>query len=190
MHTVRVWDPVVRLGHWLLVAAVAAAWFTRHSAGSWHEIVGYASLAIVGLRLVWGAIGSRYARFSGFVVAPRATLAYARQVWRRREPRHLGHNPLGGWMVVALAVLVILVGASGWLYTTDRFWGIAWVEAVHLWLTYLLFALVALHVAGVLYASLRHRENLVAAMIHGRKRGTDVAADASADERQDDRSHV
>ena len=178
---VRVWDPVVRFGHWLLVSAVVIAWFTRHVGGSWHEIVGYVSLAVVGGRLLWGAVGSRHARFRDFLETPRDTLGYARQVWHRREPRHLGHNPLGGYMVVALVVTVIVVGASGWLYTTDRFWGIAWVEALHLWSTYTLFGLAALHVAGVLYASFRHRENLVAAMIHGRKRGgNDVPGDQPA----------
>ena len=91
----------------------------------------------------------------------------------RREPRYLGHNPLGGWMIVALLLMVGLVGASGWLYTTDRFWGVAWVEELHEQLSNLLLILVALHVAGVLYASYRHRENLIAAMIHGRKREHD-----------------
>ena len=72
-------------------------------------------------------------------------------------------------MVVALLVMVTLVGASGWLYTTDRYWGVEWVETLHDALANVLFALVGLHVAGVLYASVRHRENLIGAMFHGRK---------------------
>lgn len=165
-----VWDPLVRAGHWLLVVSVAAAWFTRHGGGVWHEITGYASLGIVGVRLLWGVYGTRYARFGEFVRGPRTTLRYVRRMMRASEPRHIGHNPLGGWMVIALVVTVMLVGLSGWLYTTDRFWGIAWVGNLHEWLTDLLLVLVALHVGGVLYASWRHRDNLVAAMIHGRKR--------------------
>jgi cytochrome b len=89
---------------------------------------------------------------------------------RRREPRHLGHNPLGGWMTVILLLTVALVGLSGWLYTTDRFWGVEWVERLHSTLADALLALAAVHVAGAIYASFRHRENLVAAMVHGRKR--------------------
>lgn len=166
---VYVWDPLVRAGHWLLVAAVAAAWFTRHGGGIWHDVTGYVALAIVALRLLWGRFGSRHARFGDFLRGPRATWRYARQMMRRAEPPHVGHNPLGGWMIVALLVTVALVSLSGWLYTTDRFWGVAWVEAVHSLLADALLVLVAVHVAGVLYASWRHRENLVAAMIHGRK---------------------
>jgi cytochrome b len=175
--TIRVWDPLVRGGHWLLALSVLFAWLTRHSPGHWHEWIGYASLAIIAVRLVWGWRGAQHARFADFVRGPRATLAYTRALLRGREPRMLGHNPLGGWMVVALLATVTLVGASGWLYTTDRFWGVEWVENLHSWLANALWALVGLHVAGVLYTSFRHRENLVAAMLHGRKPAADCPPD-------------
>jgi cytochrome b len=168
--TERVWDPLVRIGHWLLALSVLTAWLTRHSPGRWHEWIGYASLAIVAVRLLWGWRGSRYARFADFLRSPRDTLTYAHAMLRGREPRSIGHNPLGGWMIVALLVMVTLVGASGWLYTTDRYWGVEWVETLHDALANVLFALVGLHVAGVLYGSVRHRENLIAAMLHGRKK--------------------
>ena len=167
---VRVWDPLVRILHWTLVATVAAAWVTQEGAGRVHEWIGYAALAIVGLRIVWGIAGSRYARFSQFVRRPVPTIDYFREVLRGSEPRHLGHNPLGAWMIVALIANVALVGASGWLYTTDRYWGVEWVEELHEAFANALLVLVALHVAGVVLTSLRQRENLVAAMIHGRKR--------------------
>jgi cytochrome b len=167
---VPVWDPLVRIGHWALVATVAGAWLTRHGGGALHEWLGYASAAIVVLRIVWGFAGPRRARFADFVRAPRATLAYAQAVLAGREPRYLGHNPLGGWMIVTLLVAVAAIDASGWLYTTDRFWGVEWVETLHATLTNVLLALVAAHVAGVVLASRRHRENLAAAMIHGSKR--------------------
>lgn len=167
---VRVWDPVVRILHWALAASIAAAWMTRHGGGVWHERIGYASLLIVALRLAWGWIGPRYARFGQFVHAPSATLRYAGQVFARKEARHVGHNPLGGWMILALLSTAALSGLSGWLYITDAYWGIEWVEDLHEALAILLLALVALHAAGVAAASWRHRENLVAAMIHGRKR--------------------
>jgi cytochrome b len=166
----NVWDPVVRIGHWLLVSSVAGAWLTR-GPGDWHVRIGYVALAVVAVRLVWGWIGPARARFREFVLSPAVTLLYARQVLAGTERRHLGHNPLGGWMIVALLLDVALVGVTGWMFTTDRYWGVQWVERLHELLADALLVLVALHVSGVLYASWRHRENLVAAMIHGRKRG-------------------
>jgi len=167
---VPVWDLAVRVLHWSLVLSVATAWLTRHSPGRWHEWLGYGTLAIVAARVVWGFLGSRYARFADFVRPARVTAGYARDVFSGREARFIGHNPLGGWMVVALLTMVTLVGFTGWLYTTDRFWGIAWVEEVHETLSDVLFAFVALHILGVLFTSRKHSENLVAAMLHGRKR--------------------
>ena len=131
--TILVWDPIVRVGHWLLALTVLFAWLTRHSPGLWHEWIGYASLAIVAVRLVWGLRASGHARFADFVRGPRDTLSYARALLSGREPRTIGHNPLGGWMIVAMLVTATIVGVSGWLYTTDRFWGVEWVESVHRW---------------------------------------------------------
>lgn len=171
--TVKVWDPFVRVGHWLLMAGVAAAWLTREGWGTTHEYIGYGALAIVVLRIVWGFIGSAHARFGDFVRAPAATLRYAAQALRGREPRHLGHNPLGAWMILALLLVTAATAASGWLYTTDRYWGVEWVEELHSTLADLLLVLAALHIAGVLAASVRHRENLIGSMVHGRKRVED-----------------
>jgi cytochrome b len=164
---VKVWDPLVRIGHWTLVAATVGAWLTH---GKWHEWLGYAVLAVVAVRIVWGFVGASYARFAQFVPPPAATLGYGKQVLAGHEPRHIGHNPLGGWMIVMLLTTITGICITGWLYTTDKFWGIAWVEDLHTGLTNVLIALVALHIAGVIFSSLRHGENLVAAMVHGRKR--------------------
>lgn len=165
----RVWDPLLRLLHWLLLATLVASWFTRHSPGRIHEWVGYAALAVVVLRLVWGFVGPRHARFSDFLRSPAITMRYLSAALAGGAARYLGHNPLGGWMTVILLATVALIAVSGWLYTTDRFWGIAWVGNTHLWLTYVLMGLVALHLLGVLWTSIKTRENLVAAMLHGRK---------------------
>lgn len=162
----KVWDLLVRAAHWSLVAAVAGAWFTGEAL---HEWLGYAALGIVALRIVWGVIGSEYARFRQFVLGPAATLAYARAFAAGVAPRYLGHNPLGGWMIVVLLGTVALTCASGWLSITDRFWGVAWVQDTHAFLADALVALAAVHVAGVIHASLRHRENLVGAMVTGHK---------------------
>jgi cytochrome b len=168
--TVPVWDLAVRVLHWSLLLTVAAAWLTRHSPGRWHEWLGYSTLAIVAARLAWGFIGAGYARFAEFVRPAAVTVAYTRDVIAGREARYIGHNPLGGWMVLALLGLVVLVGLTGWLYTTDRFWGVPWVEELHETLSDVLFAFVGLHILGVVFTSVRHRENLPGAMLHGRKR--------------------
>lgn len=166
----KVWDPLVRVFHWTLVLAVIVAWLTRHGGGVWHEWIGYAALALIAFRLAWGCTGPRYARFAQFMRSPAATLAYSRSVLAGSEPRHLGHNPLGAWMIVALLGATAAAGITGWLYTTDRFWGLEWMEDLHEASAIAVLALAAVHVAGVLFSSWRHRENLVAAMLHGRKR--------------------
>ena len=176
--SLRVWDPLVRILHWTLAVSIALAWFTRAGFGRWHEAIGYVSLAAVGLRVVWGATGPRYARFMQFVRSPSAALRYTALVLQRRAPRYIGHNPLGGWMVLALIASVVAVGVTGWLYTTDAYWGEAWLEALHDACAKVVLVLVALHVAGVVVTSILHKENLVGAMIHGRKhppRQADVA---------------
>jgi cytochrome b len=167
-----VWDPFVRAAHWSLVAGVTGAWLTR-TGGALHEWLGYGTLALVVARVAWGCVGPTYARFANFVRRPAVVASYTRDVLRGREARHVGHNPLGGYMIVALLCTVAATGASGWIYTTDRYWGIEWVERLHSLLADALLVLIALHVAGVIAASVSHGENLIAAMVHGRKRGPD-----------------
>ena len=167
--TVSVWDPLVRIFHWTLVASFATAWLFEDP-GWLHEGAGYVALGLIGFRLVWGLIGSRHARFSGFLRGPRAVLRYLLEIVSGHPARHLGHNPAGGAMIVALLLMVAITSGSGWLMTTDSFWGADWLEEVHEFAAHLTVVLVALHVLGVLIASLQHRENLVSAMITGRKR--------------------
>jgi cytochrome b len=165
----RVWDAPVRCLHWLLAISIAATWVTSSHIGAAHEYLGYAALAIVLARLAWGAAGNRYARFRQFVRAPATTMRYLRAVLAGRAARHLGHNPLGGWMVIALLSCVGLLALTGWAATTDLLWGYAWPVRLHEALAWLLVALIALHLAGVLLTSWQHRENLFAAMITGDK---------------------
>ena len=174
----RVWDPLVRILHWAQLASVAMAWLTHKGGGAWHECAGYASLLLIALRIAWGWAGSRYAHFGQFVRSPGVTLYYARQLLARNEPRYIGHNPLGGWMILLMITNLVLVGFSGWLYTTDAYWGEQWLESAHNALAWSLVVLIAMHLAGVAVTSYRHAENLVGAMLHGRKRppsGDDVA---------------
>ena len=167
----RVWDLAVRVLHWALVVSVALAWATTEWLVRWHQPVGYVASALVAARLAWGfAGGGRYARFAQFVRRPSSTWRYARLALRGREPRHIGHNPLGAWMALALIGTVAALGLSGWLYTTDLLWGDETVERIHLALAWTIVVLVAIHVGGVVFASVRHRENLVVSMFDGRKR--------------------
>jgi len=166
----RVWDPLVRVLHWSLVAAVTLAWATTVSFSNFHEAVGYGGLAIVAVRVVWGLTGPAHARFARFVRGPRATWRYATLVLRGDEPRHLGHNPLGAWMIVALLACMVVLALTGWLYRTERFWGEVWLDRLHQAIAWAMLVLVMLHVAGVIVTGWRHHENLARAMITGRKR--------------------
>jgi cytochrome b len=168
---VRVWSFAQRLLHWTLVAAVASAALSTWGWGlAWHQAAGSVALVAVLLRLWLGLRGHGPAAFARFVRGPAATWTYLRLLLAQREPRHLGHNPLGAWMVLALLACVMSLGATGWLAATDAFWGDATLEAVHLALAWVLLCLVVLHLAGVAHASWRQRENLPRAMLSGRKR--------------------
>lgn len=167
---VRVWDGFVRLFHWSLVGLIAGTWLTDDGPKLWHERMGYAVAGLIAARLVWGLIGPRHARFGDFVRGPGTVLAYLRALRAGREPRYLGHNPAGGAMIVALLAAVSGTALTGWLQTTDAFWGSSGMESIHEALATLILVLAALHVAGVVVESLRHRENLVWSMLTGTKR--------------------
>jgi cytochrome b len=122
------------------------------------------------MRLIWGVVGTPHARFSQFVKSPLVVANYLKDIVTGREVRHLGHNPAGGAMIVALLATLIGLCISGWLMTTDAFWGSEMMEDIHETLANLALTLVGLHVAGVLWASFRHHENLIRAMVTGRKR--------------------
>lgn len=168
--TVKVWDAFVRVFHWSLVTLFATAFLTSEVSETLHIYAGHGVLSLVALRLVWGVVGTKYARFSDFVYGPRAVLAYMRDAARLRARRYLGHNPAGGAMVVALLAALVATGASGYMMTLDRFWGQKWIEEVHEFAAHATLLLIALHVAGVIFSSLEHRENLVRSMFTGRKR--------------------
>ena len=168
--SVLVWGPAVRLGHWALAGSVLACLWL-HEGGAWHERLGYAALALAALRTSagWWARAPQL-RFAGFVAGWRATTGYAAALLRRAEPRHLGHNPLGGWMIVALLGCALLAGGSGALNATDRFWSDPVLYGLHRIGGWALAVLVPLHLGGVLLTSWLQRENLVRAMLDGRKR--------------------
>jgi cytochrome b len=167
---VRVWDPFVRIFHWALVGVFILAFLTGDEWMGVHKLAGYAIAALVALRIVWGIIGSENARFRNFVHAPGTVLAYLKDTLAFRARRYLGHNPAGGAMIVALMLALIVIVTTGYLMTTDAYWGVEWVEDLHKAAVYGTLGLLVLHVAGVIFASLEHRENLVRSMITGLKR--------------------
>lgn len=167
--TVPVWDPLLRLLHWTLAAGFLGA-FLLDSPRDLHETLGWIAVGAVAVRVVWGFVGPRRARFSDFVPTPAGFLAYARATFAGREQRYVGHNPAGGAMVVALLLVVATLGVTGWMMGLDAFWGAGWLESLHETVGNLGFGLVVFHWLGVAWESVRHRENLAKAMITGRKR--------------------
>ena len=167
---IRVWDPLVRLFHWSLVLSFVVAWLSANSWEDLHAWAGFAAGALILMRVTWGFVGTPYARFSRFVRTPWTVLEYLKAIATGSEARHVGHNPAGGAMIVALMLAMAATALTGWLLTTDAFWGVSWMQHLHNWTAHGLILLVGLHVAGVAVASYRHRENLVAAMVLGKKR--------------------
>ncbi|MDR9486353.1 MAG: cytochrome b/b6 domain-containing protein [Sediminimonas sp.] len=190
---------MVRLFHWSLVVVFAVAWLTAEESAFVHEWAGYIAAGLIGVRLVWGLVGSHYARFSQFLRGPSATLAYLREVVKGREARYLGHNPAGAAMIVALLLTMLATAFTGWLlenptriamlpevpsiiapahadededdeYAERGEEGEGAIGELHEVLANLMLVLVVLHVAGVALASVRHRENLARAMVTGLKR--------------------
>lgn len=169
---ILVWDAPVRVFHWLLVLSFAGAYLTAESE-RWrllHVSLGYTMGGLVAFRVLWGLMGTRYARFSSFVRGPAAVMRYGRTLWSRTPEHHVGHNPAGALAIVLLLLLSIASVATGWAIYNDV--GGNWLEELHEVASNFMLAVVGVHVAGVVVASWRHRENLVRAMVTGQKEGT------------------
>jgi cytochrome b len=168
---ILVWDVPTRVFHWLLAGSFVGAFLTAESERfrDLHVLLGYTLLALIGFRLVWGVIGTRYARFRSFAFRPSQVLAYLWSLLRGAPPHYVGHNPVGSWVIYALLLTGLISGASG--YAVYNEFGGEWLEELHEGAANGMLMLVAVHVAGVLVSSLLHRENLVRAMINGYKHG-------------------
>jgi cytochrome b len=167
--TIKVWDPLVRVFHWSLAGLFLANFFTEGGEPV-HRWVGYTMLILIAVRFVWGWIGTRHARFSDWVPRPRHVRTYLRERLAGRSRRQLGHNPGAAVMILTLLGGVLLVGLTGWLQTTDRFFGTPWLEDLHEVMAYGVLVLVGMHVLAAVGESMHYGENLIASMIHGRKR--------------------
>ena len=185
---IRVWDPLVRLFHWSLVVAFAIAYFTQEREYELHRISGYIVLGLVGFRVIWGVVGPKHARFSDFLYPPSSTLRYLAGLPGGRSRRYLGHNPAGGMMVVAMLLSLAALTLSGIALdaaenrtgplTGMRLFLYAGIIAdLHEFFTDLMLLLIPLHLLGIYLSSRAHRENLVVAMVTGRKRALEKRDD-------------
>jgi cytochrome b len=194
---VKVWDVLVRLFHWSLVIVFFIAYFTGDEENIWHIYAGYTVLGLVSFRLVWGFIGTKHARFTDFIYSPKAVIQYLKELITKHPKHYLGHNPAGGWMVMLLLISLFVVTVSGLKvyaieegkgpladsnkitiisqsYANDdeeehedeeeEFW-----EEIHEASTNFTLLLIFLHIVGVIVASKLHNENLIKAMITGKK---------------------
>lgn len=173
MQQVKVWDWPTRLGHWILAISFMVAYVTAESE-RWrlvHVISGCAVMGIVLFRLVWGFIGSRYARFSEFVTSPKRALSYLMTYLpgSGKSTHYLGHNPAGGWSAVLLLLGAGLAAVTGLL--AYHFSAIKNIGELHEWFSNAALALVGVHLLGVAVSSWAHKENLLIAMFTGNKNG-------------------
>lgn len=172
-----IWDFPTRIFHWLLAGGFFTVIFLAFILGDdsplfpYHGLVGLALSLMIFMRVFWGFVGSRYARFSSFALGPRAVIEYISGVVSGSGVRHTGHNPGSAWAIFAVLSLMLGLAITGLLMGQ----GTEGIEELHEFLAYPMLAVVVLHILGVLIHTLRHRENIVASMIHGRK-NVDVQA--------------
>jgi cytochrome b len=181
---VRVWDLPIRLFHWSLVAGFITAYLSaKYRAGDLHTLVGYALCILLAVRVFWGIVGGKYARFNSFIFSPVETLNYLRGMLQGHPRHYLGHNPAGALMVFALLLLLALIFMTGLItlavidfegpllgainYFDDN--ASYALRHIHGLLTNIGLALISLHLVGVMWGGIQHKENLVRAMITGNK---------------------
>lgn len=180
---IKVWDPVVRFFHWSLVSAFLIAYITEEDLLSVHTWAGYLIVILLVVRIIWGFIGTHYARFSDFVHSPSTIIQFLKNTLALRAKRYLGHNPAGGAMVMLLIFSLLATTTSGilllgaeeqagpvahWFTQAGGFWAKA-LEELHEFFANFTLLLVFIHIAGVIVESLIHKENLVSAMLNGFK---------------------
>ena len=167
---VLVWDIPTRIFHWSLVLCFVIAYLTSESERwqLWHVSAGYTFGLLLLFRLIWGVVGTRYARFSNFVQSPKAVIAYMGSLLTRHPTHYIGHNPAGAWAIIAMLGLGLLTVLTGWASFND--YG-DWIGKLHEAIVNGLLVVIAIHIGGVIASSFLHRENLLRAMINGHKQG-------------------
>lgn len=178
--SVLVWDPIVRITHWSVAALVL--WdIYEDSGGPLHRNLGYAAACLVLVRVAWGIAGSGAGNIREWIPGRRSLVAYVKAAVAGHPPRYLGHNPLGAMMMLALWILILSLVVTGWMSRLDRFWGEDGPKDIHAILAYVLLALVCLHVVAAVLMGRLHQENLILAMVTGRKPAQDQANPAQGD---------
>ncbi len=168
---IMVWDMPVRVFHWMLVICFAGAWLTSESErlAMIHYAFGYTASLLVLIRLVWGVIGTRYARFSQFLKTPKAVIEHFMAMLRGHPHHDVGHNPAGGLVMFALMLFILLIGFTGYL-TVKEFFG-NFVSEIHEAVASLVLGLVVVHIIAAIGMSVIEKQNLVRSMVTGTKKG-------------------
>ena len=164
-----VWDPLVRLFHWGLVALFAALALVINPETSLHVTLGYIVAGLIGFRILWGFVGTRHARFSDFPPDPEAAMGQLGDIANGRHKRYRGHNPLGALMIYNLLATITFIAITGYMMGTPRFFGLEWVQEVHEALVGWAEISVVVHILGVVLESRRSGINLPKAMLTGYK---------------------
>jgi len=185
---VSVWDPLVRIFHWVLVVSFIVAYITEDDFLTIHSWAGYIILGLLAIRILWGLIGTKHARFSDFIFKPSHVIQFLKDTLLLKAKRYIGHNPAGGAMVILLMASLLMTTLSGliilgieesqgplasWLSGVSHSVGDV-IEEVHEFFANFTLFLIFVHVVGVLVESLIHRENLVSSMINGKKKSSNI----------------
>jgi len=169
MQKIKVWDPLVRIFHWSLLLAFVANAMLVSEESQLHLWVGYGIVGLVLVRIVWGFVGTQYARFSNFPPNLADATGQLTEIATGRNSLHRGHTPLGALMIYNLLAALLMIGVTGYMMTTNMFWGIDWVQELHeLFVSWAEFSVV-LHIAAVIFESRRTKVNLTRAMVTGYK---------------------
>jgi cytochrome b len=169
--SLRLWDPVVRVFHLSIAGVFAANYFFNEAGDDWHVWLGYYAMGWLLVRLVWGFVGPRSARWSDFWPTPSRLAAHARSLIAGRPEHRLGHSPIGALVMILMLLAMLTVGVSGWaMEEVDALWGADWPLQVHETAADALLALVIVHIAAALFESVQVRDNLPLSMLTGRRR--------------------
>ena len=167
---VKVWDILVRVTHWTVATGIIANLLFTEDGSDLHAYVGYTVVGLVVLRLLWGLVGTRYARFTNFFPTPTRLKRHLSALSVRRvDEQHLGHNPLAAIMMLSLWAVIIGLGITGYLMEAEIFGNADLLEEVHELLANSLYLLVPLHIAAAIAMSYWQRQNLIKSMITGKK---------------------
>lgn len=169
--TILVWDVPVRVFHWALVISFFGAWFTAEGDGllMMHYAFGYSACALVIFRIVWGLIGTKYSRFTQFIKGPEKIKTHLKEMFTLKKSDGPGHNPLGALVMIAMMLLILLIGLTGY-WSVKGYLG-DFMGEVHETVASLVLGLVIIHIAAAIIMSLLHKENLIRSMVNGQKQG-------------------